>query len=546
MARVELGSLSYNSDVIMNGLESSTIAVSQTAGSNARNVINECLQVFDEASKSFPEGIHYKNLVNANDFLNESIEKILRTLLEAFILVFIVVYLFLQDFRSTLIPAISVPVAIIGTFFFLYLFGFSINLLTLFALLLAIGIVVDDAIVVVEAVHAKLDQNYPTALKASVDAMHEITPAIVSITLVMASVFIPVTFITGSSGVFYKQFGVTLAIAIILSAINALTLSPALAALFLKPKNRNKESHSGGARFFELFNAGFEAGKSKYVRYVQYFSGKKWLVISAIVIFSIAFFVLLKLRPSAFVPEEDMGAVFVSISLPPAASLERTAVVAAQVDSIARTIPQVNNILRLTGFNFIAGSGSSYAMVILDLKKWKERKGITNVDIIQTLIQKTAGIKDARLLPFSRPTIQGFGISGGFTFELQNIEGRSIEEFNKAAQDFLAALNKRPEIMSAYTTFNPNFPQYLLSVNVPKIKQAGLTVSAIMSAMQGFFGGIYVSNYNQFGKQYRIMVQSDPKDRTNPESLNRIMVRTNNNDMAPITEFIDLTKSLRS
>jgi len=538
VARVELGSLSYNSDVNMNGLSASTIAISQTAGSNARDVINQCLKVLDDASKSFPEGIHYINLVNANVFLDESIEKILKTLLEAFILVFIVVYLFLQDFRSTLIPAISVPVAIVGTFFFLYLFGFSINLLTLFALLLAIGIVVDDAIVVVEAVHAKLDQNYPSAHKASVDAMSEIAAAIVSITLVMASVFIPVTFITGSSGVFYKQFGVTLAIAIILSAVNALTLSPALAALFLKPKNHEQKT----GRFFELFNAGFEAGKSKYLRYVRYFAGRKWLVISAIVLFSIAFFILLKSRPSGFVPEEDMGAVFVNISLQPAASLERTAVVAAQVDSIARTIPQVNNILRLTGFNFIAGSGSSYGMVILDLKKWKERKGITNVDIIQTLIQKTAMIKDARLVPFSRPTIQGFGISGGFTFELQNIEGHTIEEFNKAAQDFLTALNKRPEIMTAYTAFNPNFPQYLLSVNVSKVKQAGLTVSGIMSAMQGFFGGIYVSNYNQFGKQYRIMVQSDAEYRTSPGTLNRIMVRTNNNKMAPITEFITLTR----
>jgi hydrophobic/amphiphilic exporter-1 (mainly G- bacteria), HAE1 family len=542
VARVELGALSYSSDVVMNGMEASTIAISQTAGSNARDVINQCLKVLDEAAISFPDGIHYKNLINANVFLDESIEKILRTLLEAFILVFIVVYLFLQDFRSTLIPAISVPVAIVGTFFFLYLFGFSINLLTLFALLLAIGIVVDDAIVVIEAVHAKLDQNYTSPLKASVDAMREITPAIVSITLVMASVFIPVTFITGSTGVFYKQFGVTLAIAIILSAINALTLSPALAALFLKPKNREQNTHSGVGRFFELFNAGFEAGKSRYVRYVRYFSGKRWLVISSIVIFSIALIVMLKLRPSGFVPEEDMGAVFVSISLPPAASLERTAGVAAQVDSIARTIPQVNNILRFTGFNFIAGSGSSYGMVILDLKNWKDRKGITDVDVIKTLIQKTSVIKEAKLVPFSRPTIQGFGLSGGFTFELQNIEGHTIEEFYKVAQNFLEALNKRPEIMTSYTAFNPNFPQYLLSVNVPKVKQAGLTVSGIMSAMQGFFGGIYVSNYNQFGKQYRIMVQSDVEYRTSPETLNRIMVRTNNNIMAPVTEFISLTK----
>lgn len=538
VARVELGNLSYSGDVIMNGMQSSTIAISQTAGSNARDVINQCLKVMDEAAKSFPEGIHYNNLVNANVFLDESIEKILRTLLEAFILVFIVVYLFLQDFRSTLIPAISVPVAIVGTFFFLYLFGFSINLLTLFALLLAIGIVVDDAIVVVEAVHAKLDQNYPTALKASVDAMSEISAAIVSITLVMASVFIPVTFISGSSGVFYKQFGVTLAIAIILSAINALTLSPALAALFLKPKIKEQKT----LRFFELFNAGFEAGKNRYVRYVQYLSGKKLLVAATILIFSIAFVVLLKTRPSGFVPEEDMGAVFVSISLPPAASLERTAIVAAQVDSIAKTMPEVRNILRLTGFNFLAGSGSSYGMVILDLKNWNDRKGRSNVDIIRTLIQKLSVIKDARLVPFSRPTLQGFGISGGFTFELQNIEGHSIEEFNKAATDFLTALNKRPEILTAYTSFNPGFPQYLLSVNVPKVKQAGLTVSGIMSAMQGYFGGIYVSNYNQFGKQYRIMVQSDVKYRTSPETLNNILVRTSDNQMAPITEFITLSK----
>jgi HAE1 family hydrophobic/amphiphilic exporter-1 len=538
VARVELGSLSYSGDVLMNGQQSSTIAISQTAGSNARDVINQCLKVMDEAAKSFPAGVQYSNLVNANVFLDESIEKILRTLLEAFILVFIVVYLFLQDFRSTLIPAISVPVAIVGTFFFLYLFGFSINLLTLFALLLAIGIVVDDAIVVVEAVHAKLDQNYPSALKASVDAMSEISTAIISITLVMASVFIPVTFITGSSGVFYKQFGVTLAIAIILSAVNALTLSPALAALFLKPKNHEQKT----GKFFELFNAGFEAGKNRYVGYVRFLSGKKWLVTAVIVLFSIAFIILLKTRPSGFVPEEDMGAVFISISLPPAASLERTAVVAAQVDSIARTMPEVNNILRLTGFNFIAGSGSSYGMVILDLKKWTERKGITNVDIIRTLIQKTSVIKDAQLVPFSRPTLQGFGISGGFTFELQNIEGHTIEEFNKAAQDFLTALNKRPEILNAYTSFNPGFPQYLLSVNVPKVKQAGLTVSDIMSAMQGFFGGIYVSNYNQFGKQYRIMVQSDIKYRTSPEALNSILVRTSDNKMAPITEFITLSK----
>lgn len=541
IARVELGSLSYGSDVRVNGLAATNIAISQTAGSNARQVINESLEVLENAAESFPEGIHYTHMVNANVFLDESIKKIIMTLLEAFILVFLVVYLFLQDFRSTLIPAISVPVAIVGTFFFLYIFGFSVNLLTLFALLLAIGIVVDDAIVVVEAVHAKLDQGYPNAFKASVDAMSEISAAIVSITLVMASVFIPVTFISGSTGLFYKQFGVTLAIAIILSAVNALTLSPALAAIFLKPKHKNDQP--GKRNFFSLFNAGFEAGKARYVRYVTYFSSRKILVIAAVILFAGGFYGLMKSRPAGFVPEEDMGAIFVNISLPPASSLERTAVVARQVDSIARTIPQVNNILRMTGFNFMAGAGSSYGMVILELKHWKERKGVDNLEIIQTLLQKSSVIKEARLMPFSRPTIQGFGISGGFTLELQNIEGHTIDEFNQVAQSFLGTLNQRPEIQTAYTTFNPNFPQYLLTVNVPRIKQAGLTVSGIMSAMQGYFGGLYVSNFNQFGKQYRIMVQSDASYRENPEGLNKIMVRTANNNMAPVTEFITLTRA---
>ena len=542
VARVELGAESYNRDVNVNGLPSTNIAVYQTAGSNAREVIRGSMAVLDEAAESFPEGIRLTNMVNANVYLEKSIQKILRTLLEAFILVFIVVYLFLQDFRSTLIPAISVPVAIIGTFFFLYIFGFSINLLTLFALLLAIGIVVDDAIVVVEAVHAKLDQGYTSAYKASVDAMSEISAPIVMITLVMASVFIPVTFISGSSGVFYKQFGVTLAVAILLSAVNALTLSPALAALFLKPKNKEVEKKKGLRNFFTLFNAGFEAGRSRYVRYVKYISAKKWIAIASVAVFSFGFYILMRTAPAGFVPEEDMGAIFVNISLPPASSHERTAVVASQVDSIARTIPEVNNILRMVGQNFMAGAGSSYGMIILQLKDWKDRKGVSNVDIIQTLMQKTSGIRDATIIPFSRPTIQGFGISGGFTLELQNIEGQTIGQFNQVARDFLAALNERPEIQTAYTTFNPNFPQYLLSVNVSKVKQAGLTVSGIMNAMQAYFGGIYTSNFNQFGKQYRIMVQSDADYRANPEGLNRILVRTANNNMAPVTEFITLTR----
>ena len=542
VARVELGAESYSTEMLVNGKPSTNIAVSQTPGSNAREVITESLKVMDECARDFPVGLHYANMVNANKFLDESIDKILRTILEAFILVFIVVYLFLQDFRSTLIPAISVPVAIIGTFFFLYLFGFSINLLTLFALVLAIGIVVDDAIVVVEVVHAKLDQGYKSPLKASIDAMNEISPAIVSITLVMASVFIPVTFIGGSSGVFFKQFGITLAIAIIISAINALTLSPALAAIFLKPKTGHAQSGKKHMSFFYLFNAGFNAGRERYGLVVGKLSAKKWIVILAVVIFSGGLYALMKTTPSGFVPDEDMGTIFVNVMLPPASSLERTEAVTAEVDSIAKTIPGVNNILQMAGRSMMAGSGSAYGMIIMELDNWKDRKGITNVDIIQQLMRKTSGISEARLIPYSLPTIMGFGISGGFSLELQDKGGHTIEEFYKVAQDFLVALNKRSEIQMAATTYNPTFPQYMLSVNVPRIKEAGLTVSSVMRTMQAVFGGMYVDNFNQFGKQYRIMLQADPVYRKNIADLDKIFVRTAKSEMAPITEFITLKK----
>ena len=542
VARVELGVQSYASTTLVAGKPATNIAISQTSGSNARDVIQESLKVLDEAQENFPEGIHYVTTVNANKFLDASINKILRTLLEAFILVFLVVYLFLQDFRSTLIPAISVPVAIVGTFFFLYLFNFSINLLTLFALLLAIGIVVDDAIVVVEAVHAKIDQGYKSSLKASISAMDEISTAIVSITLVMASVFIPVTFISGSSGVFYKQFGVTLAIAIILSAINALTLSPALAAVFLKPKHGEEKKKGGIHTFHTLFNAGFEATREKYVKTVGFLSKKLWIVVFLVAAFSAGLYGLMKTTPSGFVPNEDMGTIFVNVSLPPSSSLERTTIVADQVDSIARSIPEVKNVLRMSGRNMMAGAGSSYAMVIMELQDWKDRPDVSNEDVIATLMQKTAGIKEASVIPFSSPTIHGFGLSSGFNFQLQDKGGHTINEFYKVAQSFLAELNKRPEIQIAYTTFNPNFPQYLLEVNVPKIKQAGLTVSDIMDAMQGYYASVYVDNFNQFGKQYRIIIQAEPEFRANPETLNKVLVSTSSGDMAPITEFITLSR----
>lgn len=546
IAQVELGSINYGSSSTTNGKPSVGVAISQTAGSNAQDVIKGSLQVLQDASKTFPKGLNYVSLININDFLTASISKVVHTLIEAFILVFIVVFLFLQDVRSTLIPAIAVPVAIIGTFFFLNLFGFTINLLTLFALLLAIGIVVDDAIVVVEAVHAKLDEGYTSALKASKDAMHEITGAIISITLVMAAVFVPVSFIGGSAGVFYKQFGLTLAIAIILSAINALTLSPALAALFLKPhkKEEGKKKKNFLQRFYIAFNAGFDATKRKYEKSVTFLSHTRWIAFAIIIIFSGLFYYLMKTTPTSFVPDEDLGAIMTDIALPPSASLERTAVIADQVEKIASTIPEVENILKITGFGMISGSGSNYALVIMKLKPWDKRKGKHEdvKSIIGQLFAKTSGIRDAKIIFFAPPTLSGFGNSGGFSFQLQDKTGKDIASFFKVNTDFLAALNQRPEIQYATTSFSPNFPQYQIDVNVAKVKEAGLTVNDILNTMQGYYGGVYASNFNQFGKQYRVMYQADPAFRANPESLNNIFVRNANGTMAPITGFITLEK----
>ncbi|QHT70904.1 efflux RND transporter permease subunit [Rhodocytophaga rosea] len=544
IARIELGALSYASTTTTNGNPSVGVAISQTAGSNAKEVIEGSLQVLDDASKSFPKGIRYVTLVNANDFLDASIEKVISTLIEAFVLVFLVVFIFLQDFRSTLIPAIAVPVAIVGTFFFLSLFGFTINLLTLFALVLAIGIVVDDAIVVVEAVHAKLDQGYTSARKATVDAMGEISGAIISITLVMAAVFVPVSFITGSAGVFYKQFGLTLAIAIILSAVNALTLSPALCAIFLKPHTKDHTKKNLLQRFYAWFNRTFEATTQKYKQAVAFLIRKKWVAWALILVFGGVFYYLMATTPSTFVPSEDMGSVMSDIALPPSASLERTEEITRQIESIAKTVPEVDNILRITGRGMISGAGSNYGMVIMRLKPWDQRKGKGQdvQSIIGQMFAKTAGIRDARVIFFGSPTIQGFGTSSGFEFQLQNRSGQDIASFYKVAMDFLSALGERPEIQYASTAFNPNFPQYQIDVNVAKVKEAGLSVSDILGTIQGYYGGVYASNFNQFGKQYRVMYQADPAFRANPESLNNVYVRNVNGTMAPITGFITLTR----
>jgi len=544
VARIELGAQTYSQNNRVNGKPATGIIINQTAGSNAQEVIEGAKKVLDEAVKQFPKGVNSFYMVDITTFLDASIEKVLHTLLEAFILVFIVVFIFLQDFRSTLIPAMAVPVAIVGTFFFLNLFGFTINLLTLFALVLAIGIVVDDAIVVVEAVHAKLDQGAASGKEATLSAMGEISGAIVSITLVMSAVFVPVTFISGSAGIFYKQFGVTLAISILLSAVNALTLSPALSALFLKPHTGKHEKTSYLQRFYSAFNTSFDALTGKYKKAVQFLSIKKWTAVGLIAIFGAALYFLMKTTPSSFVPSEDRGIIFAAISLPPSSSLERSDEIAEKVETIIRKNPAVENTLQIVGQNFIAGAGSAYSMLIVKLKHWDQRKKESeSVDaIIKEYFAQTADIKDANIIFFAPPSVDGFGASSGFEFQLQDKGGHTIDEFYKVGNDFLAALNKRPEIQYASTSFNPTFPQIELSVDVAKTKEAGLSPSAVLAAMQGYFGGSYVSNFNQFGKQYRVIMQADHNYRSDETGLNNIKLKTPSGQMAPITEFVSLRR----
>lgn len=544
VARIELGAVSYAGSASTNGNKSIAIAIAQTAGSNAQEVIEGSLKVLDKAKISFPKGVNFATLINANDFLDESITKVIHTLIEAFLLVFLVVFVFLQDWRSTLIPAISVPVAIVGTFFFLSLFGFTINLLTLFALVLAVGIVVDDAIVVVEAVHAKMEAGEQDPKKAAHSAMNDISSAIISITLVMSAVFIPVSFISGSAGVFYKQFGLTLAVAIVLSAINALTLSPALCAIFLKPHSEEEKKKGLLQRFYTSFNVAFDATTIKYKKSVEFFIKKKWLAFLGIAIFAGLFVLLINITPKAFVPGEDTGAILSDVSLPPGTSLERTEEVLLQIENKVKDLPEIKEVLRISGRSLISGTGSNYGMVIVKLKPWADRPDANQEisAVVGELFKRAAAVKDAKVLFFARPTLVGFGFTNGFEFQLQDQKGGTIKELSEVNNKFLAALNSRPEIKYAATSFSPNYPQYRIDLNVAAIKNSGLTVTDVLGTMQGYYGGVYASNFNKFGKQYRVVYQAEPKFRTDPESLNNIMVRNNQGVMAPISQFVTLEK----
>ena len=608
VADVELGRLTYGFQNLNNGHIGSSAIIFQSAGSNATKVIEDIEKLMDEARKSLPAGMVLQTTMSVNDFLFASIEEVIKTLIEAFVLVFIVVFIFLQDFRSTLIPMIAIPVALIGTFFLLYIFGFTINLLTLSALVLAIAIVVDDAIVVVEAVHAKLDQGYKSPRKASIDAMREISGALISITLVMMLVFIPVSFLGGTSGIFYRQFGLTMAMSIGLSAINALTLSPALCAIFLKGhddknlKERMGEAYGEAAKtmaatyksrftlpplvtvifliaaivflvlgwytfenvalsciavivaiialcglftksFINAFNNSFDKLLGVYNKAVRFCTNHKVTSFGLVGLFIAILVYLMAITPTALVPTEDTGTIMGAVTLPPATSQERTQSIMNQVDSIVGSIPAVQSRTAITGYSFVGGQGNTYGSFIIKLKPWDQRDEETESAsaVLGQLFMMTGAIKDARIMFFQPPMISGYSATNGFEIKLQDKTGGDLDKFFQVYQKFIGALNADPSIQMAYSNFNPTFPQYLVEIDVAKVKQAGLTQNTILSALQGYYGGMYISNFNSFGKLYRVMMQASPDARVSPETLKQIKVR-NGVEMAPIDNFVKLTR----
>ena len=546
VAEIELDAFSYASSAKTNGYPSVSMGIFQTKGSNAQEIIENIKDKLDEMSATFPEGIDVFIPYDTNVFLTASIDKVVNTLIEAFILVFIVVFIFLQDFRSTLIPAIAVPVAIVGTFFFLNVFGYSINLLTLFALVLAIGIVVDDAIVVVEAVHAKIEEGESkTAMEATHNAMGEITGAIISITLVMCAVFIPVTFIQGPTGVFYEQFGVTLIVAILISAVNALTLSPALCALFLKTHSEEeKKKKSFLQRFYDAFNRGFNATTERYGRALGFLVKNKWISVVMLLASAAGIYWATMVTPTGFVPNEDRAMVFVNVELPPGSSMDRTAQVNDQLYNKIKDMPGLDGVTLITGFSLIGGQGSNYGLGFIKLDDWSLREDETlSVDAItKNLFGVAATIPGANIIFFAPPSVPGFGMSAGFEFNLLDRSGGAFTDLDQVNQDFIMSLMQHPEIQYAQSSFNTNYPQYEMEIDVPVAKSLGVPISSIFSTLQGYIGGIYAADFSRFGKQYRVFLQTLPEDRANLESLDGLYVRTGDGQMAPITQFITLNR----
>ena len=545
VADIELGRLAYTFNNMVNGHKAVSCIVYQMAGTNATETISNLEEVLAKAQESLPTGLNINIAQNANDFLFASIHEVIKTLIEAFVLVFIVVYIFLQDMRSTLIPAIAIPVALVATFFVLKLIGFSVNLLTLSAMVLAIAIVVDDAIVVVEGVHAKLDQGYKSSREASIDAMSELGGAIVSITLVMMSVFIPVSFMGGTAGTFYRQFGITMAIAIGFSALNALTLSPALCAIFLKPhdEGHGAKKMTRVERFHTAFNAAYDSILKKYKKHVVFFIHKKWLSFGLVAASIILLVFFMKVTPTGMVPNEDTGTIMGAVTLPPGTSQERAMEILNRVDSLVAAEPAVDSRTVISGFGFIGGQGPSYGSIIIKLKDWEERSMMQNSDVVVgTLFMRAQKIiKDAQVLFFAPPMIPGYSASSDIELNMQDKTGGDLNHFYDVILNYMDALKARPEINSAQTTFNPNFPQYMLDIDAAACKKAGISPNDILTTMQGYFGGLYASNFNRFGKMYRVMIQAEPEATKNLESLNSIKIR-NGNEMAPISQFVSIKK----
>ena len=615
IARVELGSESYSFGTRTNGHKSVGCMVSQIAGSNATKIIQDIEKTLEESKSSMPAGLEIHMAQNVNDFLFASIHEVVKTLIEAFVLVFLVVFIFLQDLRSTLIPTIAIPVALVGTFLVLNLIGFSLNLLTLSALVLAIAIVVDDAIVVVEGVHAKLDLGYTSARTASLDAMRELGGAIVSITLVMMAVFVPVSFMGGTSGTFYRQFGITMAVAIGFSALNALTLSPALCAILLKPHNDSrslgervqvaqkaaleqmKEKYAikgkkfglslppwltlllliativmmviglftfenvivsiiawGIAivailglfsdRFITAFNQWYERILERYKKNVNHFVRRPWLSMGLVVASIGGLFWMMQATPTTLVPSEDTGTLMGIVAMPPGTSQDRTDEVLQQVEKMVMASPLVKNTMAISGFSMMGGQGPSYGSFFIKLKPWEERNAVTEsakMVFINLLLESQKSFKDAQVFFFQPPMIMGYGMTNGFSLNLQDRTGGELSKFKDVATNFIAELNKRPEIQTAQTNFDTRFPQYVIDIDAAQCKRAGISPRDVLSTLQGYFGGLYSSNFNRFGKIYRVIVQAEFSARANIESLNNIKVRNARGQMAPITQFMTLT-----
>ncbi|WP_220575981.1 efflux RND transporter permease subunit [Bacteroides sp. FSHCM14E1] len=547
IATIELGQESYAYSGTTDGHNGISCMLFQTAGSNATEVNNRINDFLEEARKDLPRGVELTQLMSSNDFLYASIHEVVKTLLEAILLVILVVYIFLQDIRSTLIPLVGIIVSLVGTFAFMAMAGFSINLITLFALVLVIGTVVDDAIVVVEAVQARFDVGYKSSYMASIDAMKGISNAVITSSLVFMAVFIPVSFMSGTSGTFYTQFGLTMAVAVGISAVNALTLSPALCALLLKPyiNEDGTQKQNFAARFRKAFNAAFDVVIDRYKGIVLFFIKHRWLT-GGLLVASIALLVvLMNTTKTSLVPDEDQGVVFVNVSTAAGSSLRTTDEVMKRIEQRMEQIPQVEHVQKVAGYGLLAGQGSSFGMLILKLKPWDERPG--KEDNVQSVIGQVYGwtgdIKDATVFAISPGMIPGYGMGNALELHMQDKTGGDVNTFFQTTQQYLGALNQRPEIAMAYSTFDVRYPQWLVEIDPSKCKRSGITPDQVLSTLSGYYGGQYVSNFNRFSKVYKVMIQSDPQYRLDEASLGNTFVRMSNGEMAPLSQFVTLTRT---